>query len=52
MLKILNREVRENYFKFIKNKEISIKEKLTLTLAILNNKLFFYLQKKKLIMTK
>lgn len=52
LLKILNREVRENYFKFIKNKEISIKEKLTLTLAILNNKLFFYLQKKKLIMTK
>ena len=45
LLKILNREVRKNYFKFIKNMEISIKGKLTLTLAILNNKLYYSIYK-------
>ena len=51
LLKVLNRESQKNYFKFIKNREISIKEKLTLTLSILNNKLFYNMYKiKELIM--
>ena len=47
LFKRLNREIRENYLNFIKNKEISTKGKLTLTLATLNNKLFYNMYKLK-----
>lgn len=47
LFKRLNREIRENYLNFIKNKEINIKGKLTLTLLILNNKLFYSMYKVK-----
>lgn len=40
ILKKLKSEMRENYFNFIKNKEITLKGKITLTLCILNGKLF------------
>ena len=45
LLKVLNREVRKNYFKFITNRELSNKEKLTLSLAVLNNKLYYNMYK-------
>lgn len=46
ILKILRKKMIKNYFKFIKNKEITLKGKLSLSLSIIDGKIYNKLYKK------
>lgn len=49
ILKKLKDEMKRNYISFMMNKYISIKGKITLTICILNEKLFYYMYNKYII---